>query len=238
MKRFQILLRYLKFLTKARTKYYLHSPFVYELAENVLYDKRWYYAFDDIENLRKELLKSSETIVVEDYGAGSTVSNAKERKISQLAKHVATPPKVGRLLFDLAKHLQVKNVLELGTSLGIGTMYLAAANRKAKIWTVEGSPKIAQKAQRHFSQNKFQNIHTHTGTFEKTLPNILKKLSSLDLVFFDGNHRKEPTIDYFEQCLPFAHNNTLFVFDDIHWSEGMEARQKKILCFIFELLIT
>ncbi len=222
MKRFKILLRYLKFLTKAQTKYYLHSPFVYELAENVIYDKRWYYAFDDIEQLRRQLSNSTETISVDDYGAGSTLSSNKERKISQIARHVATPPKAGRLLFDLVKYLKAEHILELGTSLGIGTLYLAAANQKAKIWTIEGSPNIAQKAQQHFKQFNYKHIKTQIGTFEKVLPNILSKIPALDVVFLDGNHRKEPTLQYFEQCLPLAHNYSVFIFDDIHWSKEME----------------
>jgi predicted O-methyltransferase YrrM len=44
----------------------------------------------------------------------------------------------------------------------------------------------------------------------------------LDFVFFDANHQKQPTLQYFNQCIAKANKNGIFVFDDIHWSEGME----------------
>ena len=60
------------------------------------------------------------------------------------------------------------------------------------------------------------------GDFNLTLANKLKEILTIDLAFIDGNHQKKPTIDYFEQCLKYANNNTMFIFDDIHWSQGME----------------
>ena len=43
------------------------------------------------------------------------------------------------------------------------------------------------------------------------------------MAFIDGNHQKKPTINYFEEILKYANNNTIFIFDDIHWSQGMES---------------
>jgi predicted O-methyltransferase YrrM len=53
-------------------------------------------------------------------------------------------------------------------------------------------------------------------------------VDALDLVFIDGHHLKDPTLDYFEQCLGKAHNDSVFILDDIHWSQGMEEAWEQV----------
>ncbi|OWY23914.1 class I SAM-dependent methyltransferase [Sphingobacteriales bacterium UPWRP_1] len=220
-------LQYLRYLLTARTKYYIHSPFVYELCENVIYDKRNYYAFDDIELLRRRLLGSEKVIEVTDYGAGSGVMGSL-RTIQQIAEHAGTPRKVGQLLFRLAVHLQAQYLLELGTSLGLGTLYLAKAGQLAQVITIEGCKQTAAVAAQNFKQLQVANIQQVVSTFEEALPLVLPKLPQLDLVFFDGNHRSDATWEYFNQCLPKAHQHSVFVFDDIYWSPDMQAVWERI----------
>ena len=67
-----------------------------------------------------------------------------------------------------------------------------------------------------------KNTSIILGDFNLTLANKLKEILTIDLDFIDGNHQEDPTIDYFKECLKYANNNTIFIFDDIHWSKGME----------------
>jgi predicted O-methyltransferase YrrM len=214
------MLQYIKYLLTARTKYYIHSPFVYELCERVIYDRRQYYAFDSIEALRHNLLTSEKVVEVTDFGSGSKVMS-KLREINEIAKHATVSPKVGRLLFRLVNHFNPFNIVELGTSLGISTLYLAAANQKATVYTIEGCPQTAKIAAQNFTTLRANNISQIIGQFEVALPDLLTQIPQLDLVFFDGNHRAKPTLQYFEWCLNKAHDDSVFIFDDIHWSEEM-----------------
>jgi len=213
-------LQYLKHLLTARTKYYIHSPFVYELCEKVIYDRRQFYAFDAIETLRSRLLSSEKVVEVTDFGSGSKVMS-KLREIREIAKNASVSPKAGQMLFRLVNHLQPKTILELGTSLGISTMYLASANHHATILTIEGCPQTAKLAGKNFELMKAGNIQQITGRFEDKIPELLSQISQLDLVFFDGNHRAAPTLQYFNWCLDKAHTGSVFIFDDIYWSEEM-----------------
>ncbi|HFC01093.1 MAG TPA: class I SAM-dependent methyltransferase, partial [Phaeodactylibacter sp.] len=131
-------------------------------------------------------------------------------------------------LFRLVNFYKPKTMLELGTSLGISTLYQASASLNANFITLEGDPEIAKLARFHFEKFKIKNITLVEGQFDHTLLPALQRLKSLDYIFIDGNHRMQPTLSYFEEALKFAHNESVFVFDDIHWSEEMEAAWEKI----------
>lgn len=221
---FTLSVKYLQYLLTASSGkgHGVHSPFVFDFVINVLNDKSHPQAFDKIEVLRASLLKQNEKITVEDFGAGSALDPSRERKISDIARHAAKPPKFGRLLYRIAKYYQVTNVLELGTSLGLSTAYLAAAPGVKQVITMEGSPAIAEKARLHFDQLSLKNIEIVKGNFDHTLAAVAQNGPRPDLIFFDGNHRKEPTLRYFRQCLAGAGENDIFIFDDIHWSAEME----------------
>ena len=228
MQQISFIRRFIKYYFKAQTKYHIHSPFVYEFCEEVLDDDRDFYAFKDIEGLRK-LLKSDQTPVqITDYGAGSLISNEKVRTVANIAKNSATYPAFCQIMFRLVQHFKPKTMLEMGTSLGISTLYQSRAALDAKLITLEGCPNVAHQAIRNFQRIKADNISLLDGEFDKTMPLALKEFPKLDYVFFDGNHRKEPTIKYFHQCLENAHENTVFVFDDNHWSEGMEEAWEEV----------
>src|SRR5690606_25133944 len=111
--------------------------------------------------------------------------------------------------------LQPQTIIELGTCLGITTLYLSEAV-KSPVYTLEGAPPIAQKAQQLFHQKSAQNIQLFQGLFENTLPDVLAQTNGKVLAIFDGNHQKTPTWQYFETALPFADEHSCFVFDDIH----------------------
>jgi predicted O-methyltransferase YrrM len=200
----------------------IHSPFVYDFVRNVLIDKRQFYAYQQVEKLRQQLLQNKTMIQVQDFGAGSTIDKSNQRSIAAIARHAAKSKKWAQLLFRIVHYYQPNTILELGTSLGISTAYMSLANPKARIITAEGSAEIVQQAQANFQSLHCTHIEQVTGNFDDTLAGILQSTPQLDLAFIDGNHRLEPTVHYFQQLLPKIHADSMIIFDDIHWSEGME----------------
>lgn len=230
MKILKFFLKYLRYQLFARHKggHGIHSPFVFELLTEIIEDQSLYYAYFDIAELRYELLTSRQTIQVRDAGAGSQVLKS-SRKVKNIIKHSSIRLKHGELLFRLVNHFQPRYILELGTSVGISALYLAAPSSRAQVHTIEACPETAKIARQNFQIMGFDHIELHTGLFDQVLPRLTKELPQIDFVFFDGNHQKQPTLNYFEQCLPLATHQSVFVFDDIHWSDGMEAAWKQII---------
>jgi len=224
-----MILRYLRYYSKARTRYNIHSPFLYEFISQCFDTSRAYYPYDEIEILRTQLLRSKEFVKITDYGAGSHTSNAEKRTIAEITKTAASSAYQGAILFNMVQHLQPKNILELGTSLGIGSLYLAKADSLATVHTIEGSEKIAHWAQTNFIRLKAQNIKSHIGQFDLLLPEILDNLQIVDLGFIDGNHSYDATKKYFELLLNFTNEKTVLIFDDIHWSSQMEKAWNEII---------
>lgn len=219
---------YLRYVLQAKGVSNMHSPFVYDFMLHVLYDKRHFYAYDEIERLRSILLSSDEEMEVTDFGAGGKSGRIIKRPIGSILKTSSKPPHQAQLLFRIAEHYQCRNIIELGTSLGISTMYLAASGKKSKVITLEGAPQLAARAQNNFNSLGMKNIEMLTGEFSLTLPLALQKSGNADLIFFDGNHRKEPTLSYFQQSLHAMHEDSVFIFDDIHWSVEMKKAWKII----------
>jgi predicted O-methyltransferase YrrM len=206
----------------------IHSPFVFDFVTSVLNNRSRPDVFIKIENLRKSLLKNKEGIVVEDFGAGSSHDSRNERRISDIARHAAKPAKYGRLLYRMIDHFHCGQVLELGTSLGLSTAYMASPPAVVHITSLEGAAFVAARAKQNLESLSISKVEIITGNFDITLEQALKKNPKPDLVFFDGNHRKEPTLRYFRQCLTMADENSIFVFDDIHWSAEMEEAWREI----------
>lgn len=201
----------------------IHSPFVFDFVTKVLNDKRTYYCYEPIEQLRCKLKQDNSILTIEDFGAGSRVDSKTERSVSSIANRALKPKKFSQLLFRIVNYFGAKTIVELGTSLGITSAYLACPNAHAHVITMEGAPAVAAVARKNFGQLNIQNIQLIEGNFDNTLPSVIKQLSSkVDLAFIDGNHRKEPTIQYFNQLLNVAHENSILIFDDIHWSKEME----------------
>ncbi len=214
--------RWLRYFWRARTIYDVHSPFVADLVQAVVEDTRLFYAFSEIEVLREKMLQNDTPLSIQDYGAGSLVNANASRTIADLAQNAAIPAEVGRQLFRLVHFCKPQTILELGTSLGISTLYLASGALHAQVFTVEGSPAIAAVAQQHFKMLKKENIISQQGEFQAILPDILQNLNKLDFLFLDGDHQETATWRYVEQCLTLAHENSVFVIADIHWSQEME----------------
>lgn len=216
--------KYLRYLLTASNGkgHGVHSPFVYEFIEKVLNDKKEYDCYQPIESIRKELLQNNNSIEIQDFGAGSSVIKTNQRKISVIAASSLKPKKYAQLLYRIANFYQPKHIIELGTSLGITASYLSSACPNGKLSSFEGSKTIADIAKKNLESTGGKNSEVCTGEFSKTLPEYLKNNSSVDFAFIDGNHRKEPTLNYFNWLLESSNDYTIMVFDDIHWSKEME----------------
>lgn len=219
---------FLKFFWQSTTKHRIKNTFAQTLVDEVIDDDRRYYDFGALQYLRAQLERNQTSLKVTDLGAGSKVQNSNTRTVASIAKSAVSPQWQCELLFRLVHFLQPKNRLELGTSLGVSSLYQYLPIKKAPFFTLEGCPNIAQVAQQNFQKFKTNNIQLTIGNFNDTLPIVLKKISRLDYAFIDGNHQQAPTLDYFEQCLEYSHADTILVFDDIHWSPEMQAAWQQI----------
>lgn len=206
----------------------IHSPFVFEFVTKVLNDDRQFYCFKTIELLRARLRHDKTEITLQDFGAGSRVHTAYKRKVADIAKSSLKPKKFAQLLFRMVNFYQPSDILELGTSLGITTAYLASANTNANVITMEGAKTVAAIAQINLRQLQLSNVKIVEGNFDDILPPTLNKFSKIDFAFIDGNHRKEPTLNYFQQILLKTTAESILIFDDIHWSKEMEEAWETI----------
>ncbi|MDR9398447.1 MAG: class I SAM-dependent methyltransferase [Salibacter sp.] len=221
-------IEFFKYLATAKTRHGIHSPFVYNFLEEVLYSQKEFYVFDELFEKRKQLRSDPSTIEVTDFGAGSRAGLTKTRSLSGIAKKGSPDKKFLKLLFKIAHYYDSKNILELGTSLGISTSFLASAHSKSKVVTIEGCPQTAKVAQQTFNDLKLRNIELIVGQFDEKLDSALTENQPFDLIYIDGNHREEATVRYFEQIEKHAAKEAIFVLDDIYWSAGMTRAWEKI----------
>lgn len=207
---------------KSKNKFGIHSPFIFEFVTKVLYEDGEYYCYQLIEKIRKHWLSSSSKLKVIDLGAGSKKFKTDYRKIKKICRVSVKPKKYGQLLFRIVNYCEPQNVIELGTSLGITTAYLASAAKGSTIFSIEGDPQTFAIAQKTISLSKLENVKLINESFNKSLPEVLDSIDKVDLVFIDGHHEKNATLNYFENCLQKSHDGTVFIFDDINWTDGMK----------------
>lgn len=217
---FYQLKKYLKFYLKSSSKYGVHSPFVFDLVVSCFESKTPIEKIDIVRLYKMSLRNDKSVINVTDFGAGSRVFKTNERMVSKILKSVSMSTKESNLLIKIVSYFDCKSILEIGTSLGVGTLSLALGNKKAVITTLEGCAKTLTIPKNSISKYVDNEINFVEGEFSKTLDKTLKN-KKYDLIYFDGNHQKQPTIDYFEACLQSVHNDSLFIFDDIYWSKEM-----------------
>ena len=211
--------KYFYFWIHATNKHGVHSPFVYNLITKGLNQKKNTSAFKKVQSYKKELINNQNKIKVTDFGAGSRIFKSDIRTIGSIAKNAGISSKKIKLLLKISAYFNFETILEIGTSLGVGTYTLAIANPNAKITTLEGCPETLNTAKKTLLKKTETPIIFIEGDFAQTLDSALNQ--KYDLIYFDGNHQKDATIKYFEKCLNVAHNNSIFIFDDIYWSKGM-----------------
>ncbi|WP_394340996.1 O-methyltransferase [Pedobacter yulinensis] len=224
----QFVLDYLRHRLTAKSRHGTHSPFVYKLADEVIYNFEATQDAQIIEKQRKKLLNDDRYITVTDLGAGSHLDKDNRKQIRTIAKNALKKPALAQLLYRLARYNAPGSLIELGTCLGITTAYFAKACPDAAITTIEGCPQTAAVAQENLNAVGCGNVQLLTGNFDHIFPELLKSTERLDFVYIDGNHRKDATLAYFNMCLPKVHEHSLLIFDDIYWSQGMKEAWQEI----------
>jgi len=224
----QIIKSYLKFLWNSKNEHGVHSPFVFNLVTKCFYDKTKYAEYSILKNYRNSLLENNETIEVTDFGAGSKVFKSNTRAINQIASNAGISKKRAELLFRIINYFKPSTTLEIGTSLGLATSALSTGNKKAEITTLEGCAQTSSVAKNQFETFNLNNINLVTTEFSNYLKNSQLSIINYQLIYFDGNHSKAATLEYFELLLPTITNESVWIFDDIHWSKDMEEAWESI----------
>jgi predicted O-methyltransferase YrrM len=209
---------FVKYLTRAKGVHGAHSDFIFKLFHEVFNDNKVFYAFSKIEKKRARLKSMNSEISVVDFGAkgdGQTVAN---KIVSQIATKALKHPRYARLMFRLINQMRYTEVLELGTSLGITTLYLSEAT-KGSVLTIDASESISKIASGLNEENR--RIDYRINTFDNELPALSDR--SFDFIFIDGDHKGESLLRYYDLLRPRLRDNGCIVIDDINWSPDMTA---------------
>lgn len=240
------LISYLKYYTAAKTIHSAHSPFLYSFLRETLENKKRYYAYNDLDHLRRLLALRKDMITVTDLGVGSRKLKTNKRSISDILKTSVSGENQSKVLFNIARHMQPGRILELGTSLGFSTLNLSKGYPAATVHTIEGDPAIHAIARQNFDIYA-PNIHSICGSFDSVLPKLLASGEAIDLVFVDGNHSYDATMRYHELIKKQVSARGIMIYDDIHWSSGMTQAWHEIIqdedfditidCYYYGILI-
>lgn len=217
---------YFKFLLHSTNEHGVHSPFVYELVTQCFYDTKKHKEYATLKAYREALAQDNSTVTITDFGAGSRVFKSNQRSVQAIAKNAGITKKRQQLLFRLAQFLKPASVVELGTSVGLGTVALALGVPSKNITTVEGCTATANKAKEYLTHFGIDNVTVVTSTFETFFQQTTTE--TFDFVYVDGNHSKEATLHHFTMLLKNVHNNSVLLFDDIYWSPEMTEAWKEI----------
>ena len=235
----------------------VHSPYLFEWVRMVMSDKNTYYVWDEIEEIRQEMLKETRELEFVDYGSGGPLPtspskgrSANMRRVCDIAKGslarrkeaqllarlvgwlgrpLLTSPSRGGIGDEASEDRKGLTIVELGTSLGVTTAYLAAMDSRNKVVTYEGCPAVAEVAQANWEKLGLNNIACVVGEITvDSLQLAVDRLSGIDVAFIDANHTCEATLTYFNALASRVHEKSVVVVDDIHYNEDMEKAWKAI----------
>jgi len=197
----------------------IHSPYFFDFYRQVIRGAP--SPNPDIEKLRMQLLANPLELTVEDMGAGSARLNGAKRKLSDIAKTSLSEPAYSNLYYRIIQFINATRIIELGTSLGVNTLYLAQG-KKSKVFTFEGSSALANVALTNFEYFNKNNIQLIEGNIDHTLSDFLQDPAKINFALIDANHRYAATMKYFDMLVMRLDEESILVVDDIHWSEEME----------------
>ncbi len=182
--------------------------------------------FDECEKYRNKLLSSDETVSYEVFNSPKTST------VSQICKKAASSKKWCALIYNLVRSSEGHSVFEVGTNLGVSGVYILNAlkdDASSLFVSLEGLPKLCE-----ISGKEFQRISNNRtfkiwqGLYQDTFDSALESVSEIDCSFIDGNHQYGPTLEYFDKIKSKSASNSLLIFDDINWSEGMQNAWREI----------
>ena len=216
----KIIINYLFFLIKSNNQHGVHSPFVYNLVTKCFYKKTDSKLWEQYLKIKSQLLDNKTSIKVTDFGSGSKIFKENTRQVYKIASVAGISNNKAKILIRIINYFNPKNILEIGTSLGLATSAMKIGNNKSEIITLEGCPETSKIAKELFNKNSFKEINLINGEFKNTLKKATKN-NQFDFIYFDGNHNKKSTLEYFETCLSTIKNNSVWFFDDIYWNKEM-----------------
>lgn len=221
-----IICEYIKYIAKAKGRHHIHSPFVFDLADVCFNLKVATNDKKTLDNYLSALYSDKKTYIFDTYGAGSK-SKKTHTTIKSFAQKASTKGKYWELLYKISKHYKSKNILELGTNFGLGTLAFKLGNPFSFIKSIEGSNTLIEINRNNFNNFKLNNIDFIQSTFEE----FFKQRNDLtyDLVFIDGDHIGKNLLTNLDKTLQNCHNETLIIIDDIRWSIDMLAAWEQII---------
>ena len=224
----KLILNYINYRLIAFNEHDVHSPFVYDFYMELIKNKNPFNDFEELNLIRSQLLKDETELKITDFGAGSKKLNFATRKIKDITKNGIAQKKQAEFLYRLINKFKPETIVELGTSIGLTTLYLAKPIKKSSVYSVEGCSEIYKFANQLILKSKVTNIKTCNGNFNDEFPKLLSEIENLDLLYIDGNHSYEATLAYFKIALTKKNKQSIFIFDDINWSNGMQKAWKEI----------
>lgn len=228
MFRLQLVKDYLKHQFKGKSRHGVHSPFVYRLVDEVIYDFRAKAVYQEIERLRNDLLHDKRRIKHIMPASRSDHDHVRQRTIGAVAKSVLKPARQSRLLYRLAADIKPRTIIELGASLGITTAYLAKAAPGARFFSIMEFSETLAIAEENLQKLNILTVELLTGNVDELLPKLLDEIPELDIILIDGNHSKDAILNYFKSCLPRMSNYSMMVFEDIYQSREMNSAWTEI----------
>lgn len=215
---FKFTLAYFIHQLTAKNRHGTHSPFVYRLADEVIYDFSDKKVYEAIETQRKKLLNDDSNVVVTDLQENNILLKKDVQKVKMLAKSLLKTPRLAQLLFRLGLNSRARHILVFDANFGINTAYLAKACPQAKVIAVENCAAIAAISKKRFEELELNHVELLVGNFNELLP----RTESLDLIYIDGSPTKTSFLNYFNWCLPQLHEHSLLIANDIHKTEEMK----------------
>lgn len=170
----------------------IHSPFVFNFITKVIEEKTAYYAYNDI---REYILSFPEIQFVEN--------------------------KFGRLLFKSVNYFNAKTILELGSGIGINTLYLTVASKQSHCISVETDDKKRELAKQLLKKWGY-NIQLTADKF----PVIDKPLDCILLNLRDYDTDHQTLIPYLLSCV---NENSFIIVDGIRTNRKHQMLWKRLI---------
>ncbi len=239
-------LKYLQhlFYLRHRKGFGIHSPGLFELVNGVIFNAYQLKVPDEIRAVHRELGNDRTLIGPEapgspvqgardpgtaDPGAGSRVGRPENRTVGSFVRRSSVSSRYGALLYRMARWFEPGMIIELGTGLGISTLYLAAGSNGVPLHTIEGNRARAEFSSQLIKRCGFFAVKVHVGEIGEMLERLPETGEKRFLAFVDGNHQYGPTLTYLRRLIDMAGEEALVIMDDIHWSRGMYRAWREII---------
>lgn len=211
----------------------IHSPFVYNLVTKVIDEKCGYYRYSDIELVRKQLLQNTTPVTYTDR---RSLNKQRTSTVSKLTKREAVNQKQGKLLFRLTNYFKPTRILQVGSGMGLSTLYMTSYDKKVNCVVLEHEAAFTPVLEWVYEKARTP-VNLYTGSYKETLMPALKELKTVDFILFDIAPESGDIEYLFRECLKCAHEKTVFVCVGINRSRVMSCFWKEI-CANSDMTVT